>query len=678
MLAALDEVPRDHSLREAYLRHFGSATAAIVEIFGDLSVLDRAVAVVEAEIRNRPPGDPIQTVGLYGLVLLARLRSGQGRDTRSVQTLIAACLRARASLPPDHPSLPEITDELRRSFRQLHEQTGEVEALSEAIRWTRNALHEATDPNESWYIRSDLGDVLRVLYERHPDPKLIDEAMQHLRKCLNEVPTARGDHPDEQSVVLGRLGNAWRARYQQGGDVSDLVRAVEALRASLAATPAGCDNTVTVAGNLVGTLRMLYDETNDESHVYEALRVGRVVADSAQRWSPAELRSVNNVAVTLLDLWRRSGDSQAADIARSLLERVVTDTADDDPDLPGRLSNLGQAVFETRRFDHDRGAVERSVQFHRQALAVLPARHPNRPGYLSELGSRLVTLHQLVGDVSLLEEAHERLAEAVSLAPATMPGRNTFVVNYVVVLVARFDTVGEIQAITDAVRVARNALDGLPAEHPDRVQLLRALARALKSRRSRLADVAAGREARALLAEAARTVHDGPLTRAVTANMAGLLAMDDGDWREATEHFAYAIALLPGLASRRLSRRDRESQLALLTGLIQRAAACAAATGAAKSAVTLLERGRGILLRQALENHSDLTDLRRWRPDLADRFEDLRQRIDLASIATGLADQGVSFDHLLARHDLAQQWQRLIDEIRSVPNFEQFPRYTSR
>jgi hypothetical protein len=269
-----------------------------------------------------------------------------------------------------------------------------------------------------------------------------------------------------------------------------------------------------------------------------------------------------------------------------------------------------------------------------------------------------------------LEEARERLAEAVSLARATMPGRNTFVVNYVAVLVSCFETTGELQTLDDAVRVAREAVAGLPAEHPDRVHLLRALALALKSRRRRLGDTVAGREARSLLAEAAQTGHDGPLRRALTANMAGLLAMNDGDWREAAEHLAYAIALLPDVASRRLSRRDRESQLSLLTGLIQRAAVCAVAVGAAKSAVVLLERGRGILLRQALEGHSDLTDLRRWRPDLADRFEDLRQRIDVVSIATGIAGDGFNFDHIHARHDLTRQWQQLIEEIRSVPNFE--------
>ena len=78
------------------------------------------------------------------------------------------------------------------------------------------------------------------------------------------------------------------------------------------------------------------------------------------------------------------------------------------------------------------------------------------------------------------------------------------------------------------------------------------------------------------------------------------------------------------------SRCAGRVQLIGISDVGSRAAACCLELGETSLAVELLERGRGFLLRQALDMRADLTSLERVRPDLAARFTELRVRLDTA------------------------------------------------
>jgi hypothetical protein len=130
--------------------------------------------------------------------------------------------------------------------------------------------------------------------------------------------------------------------------------------------------------------------------------------------------------------------------------------------------------------------------------------------------------------------------------------------------------------------------------------------------------------------------------------------------------FTLAVDLLPRTAPRSLLRIDQEHHLGSFAGLASDAAACALDAGDPELALRLLEQGRGVLLAQAVDARSDLTELRACRPDLAEEFERLRDALDPEPTTAA------SLLSALARHELAEWWEALLADIRAQPGFERF------
>ena len=90
-----------------------------------------------------------------------------------------------------------------------------------------------------------------------------------------------------------------------------------------------------------------------------------------------------------------------------------------------------------------------------------------------------------------------------------------------------------------------------------------------------------------------------------------------------------AVALLPQMAARHLTRADRERSIAKLTGVPASAASAALAAGQPNRAAELLEASRGILVAGTIDaRSSDLGQLRETDAELAGRFEALLTRIE--------------------------------------------------
>jgi hypothetical protein len=168
-----------------------------------------------------------------------------------------------------------------------------------------------------------------------------------------------------------------------------------------------------------------------------------------------------------------------------------------------------------------------------------------------------------------------------------------------------------------------------------------------------------------VFAEAAQVGSAAPLTRIEAARHAAALAAPTDPGRAAGLLEA-AVLLLPEVAPRQLRRGDQQYAIGRLAGLAGDAAALALADPAgtsrqrARRALRLLEAGRAVLLSQALDTRSDLTDLRQRHPDLATRFTDLRDRID-----TGPADETVPPEPD-SDTNAARWWDRLAQERRSL------------
>lgn len=137
------------------------------------------------------------------------------------------------------------------------------------------------------------------------------------------------------------------------------------------------------------------------------------------------------------------------------------------------------------------------------------------------------------------------------------------------------------------------------------------------------------------LAEAVEALRAGaldpsgaPSTRLDAARNWGRACLALGRPDQALEAFTMAVDLLPSVSPRHLVRDDQEFGLGQAVGLGAEAAACAVRHGDPSLAVRLLEQARGILLSQAFDADSDLTELAARAPELAARFVRLREHVD--------------------------------------------------
>ncbi|MFJ8158494.1 CHAT domain-containing protein [Streptomyces sp. NPDC094468] len=162
-----------------------------------------------------------------------------------------------------------------------------------------------------------------------------------------------------------------------------------------------------------------------------------------------------------------------------------------------------------------------------------------------------------------------------------------------------------------------------------------------------------------------------PVGAALAAAALGENAARAGDPTAAADAYATAIERLIALAPPALRRADGESRLTALRGLASEALACCLEAGRVAEGVLLFERGRGVILRQALAARTDLTELTEVAPDLAARLHALRTALSAPEGETpSPADTGLrvdSLDWLLdGITDPVERRRRIADEIEVV------------
>jgi len=148
-----------------------------------------------------------------------------------------------------------------------------------------------------------------------------------------------------------------------------------------------------------------------------------------------------------------------------------------------------------------------------------------------------------------------------------------------------------------------------------------------------------------------------------------------------------AVKLLPEIAPRQLARVDQQLALGNANGLASMAAASVLAnpndndtepTNAGK-ALQLLELGRAVLLSQALEIRTDLTDLKDVAPEMADAYDRLRNALNKQPASrTGTRTVGESIGVTRPvevppdRTVLYRQFNAVVEEIRQIDGFAGF------
>ncbi len=296
-----------------------------------------------------------------------------------------------------------------------------------------------------------------------------------------------------------------------------------------------------------------------------------------------------------------------------------------------------------------------------EAVAVL-AEEPRRgasPAQLTNLGNALLTRFDARGDIADLRgavEAQERVLELTPPGDWQLASRHNNAGN---ALAVAAQATGDRDLLAQAVEHYRTALrmtDPAAQERPSRAYNLGSMLELAAGDRLSGDGVAEGVH---MYAEAVRDGLVASLEWALAAALRwGDWASRRASWTEAAQAYGHALDAVQRLFREQLLREHKEAWLEQAQGLPGAAAFALVRAGRPGEAVEALERGRGLLLSEVLDqDRIDLTALAADRPELVEAY---------AAAATALRTAERADPTVTARLDAA------IAAIRAVPGHEGF------
>lgn len=631
--------PAGHPNRCVFQANLGVALQTRFERTGAVTDLNDAIRATRAAVTATPDGDPARPLRLNNLGAALRARFGLTGNMADVDDAITAGQAAVAATPAGHPACASRLNNLGIAFRARFERTGHLNDLDNAVQYGTAA-----------------------------------------------VDAAGAGHP-ELPAYLTSLANALMTRFDRTGALADLGKAVQARRAALDKTPASHPTWAGHLSNLGLALRIRFQNTGELADLDEAIRLGRAALDGMPDGHPVLASVLSNLGNALNIRFGRTGATADLDAAIHAMHEALKATPDGHPDRAGRLSDLGYGLLT--RFGRTGQPVDldEAVRFGRAAVDAIPADHPDRPRYLSNQVGALEIRSARTGALDDLTAAVQAARDAVAATPADHPDLSHRLADLSGALLAMFRHGGVLDDLEAAIQAARAALAASPDGHPREAGLLLNLGIALRTRFEHTGAPEDRDEASSFFVS---TAGPGPALPSVRIQAAAAAAslLAGRDPTKAADLLEGAVELLGEVAPRRLARSDQQYAIGGFAGLASDAAGLVLADASSNTtsqqratrALRLLEAGRGVLLSQALETRSDITELQRQHRGLADRFIDLRDRLDKAPDRSGPdangADLAMVTDRLGRTAEdqrlLAQQFAETLAEIRALDGFGSF------
>ncbi|MFB6842116.1 CHAT domain-containing protein [Streptomyces sp. NPDC056361] len=612
---------------------------------------------------------------------IALLEKAVSTDPGLLSGAVDLCRRIADAIRTDDPRRGAYLHNLGAALRVRFQRTGVVAHLDDAITVGRAAAEATpTDHSHRAAMLSGLGSALRDRFERVGDLADVHEAIDLLSAAVEAAPTS----DPHRAGYLSDLGGALGARFERSGGLADLDDCIVAGRAAVEATPAHHPDRVRHLSNLGAALRARFERSGGLADLDDCIVAGRAAVEATPAHHPDRVGRLSALGIALHLRFERVGDLADVHEAIDLLHATVEATPSEHPERAAYLSNLGAALY--RRFERSGvlADLDASIAVGRAAVEATPSDHHQRAMYLSNFAAALRARFEHSGGLADLDDAVTAWRAAVEVTTSDHHQQAMYLSNLGGAMRVRFGRSGVLADLDDSIAVGRAAVEATPTEHPERAVYLSNLAGSLRVRFMRGRERADLDAAVSALDQVRGMISAAPSNRIQAAwDVARLVAGSDAG--RAADAAEAAVRLLPEVTPRQLGRGDQQHALGQFAGLAADAAALVLADPRgsrqknAARALRLLEAGRAVLLSQALDTRSDLTDLIRHRPDLAARFIQLRDQIDRPTdtSASVWSEEGDAAKvgqarPLPDRHRLAHDFAHTLDEIRALEGFASF------
>ncbi|KAF8552255.1 hypothetical protein OG21DRAFT_1416447 [Imleria badia] len=588
----------------------------------------------------------------------------------------------REAVDLGHPDKPRPLNTLGYSFKARFERFGELSDLEHAIVTFRDVIDLTPRGHpEKLTGLNNLGTCFEIRFERLGELRDLEYAISMFRDAVDLTPHG---HP-HKARHFSNLGRSFRHRFERCGELSDLNHAISMLRDAVDLTPHGHHEKPGYIISLGNSFITRFNRLGELTNLEDAISTFRDAVDFIPRDHPDKPNQLNNLGISLLARFERLGELGDLEDAISTLKDAVDLTPHGHPEKPNRLNNLGISISSRSERFGELSDIDYAISTLRDAVELTIHGHQQQPMHLTNLGNTLLSRFNRLGELSDLEDAISRHRKAVDLTPHGHTHKPGYLNSLGTSLKCRFQCLGELSDLEHAISTLKDAVDITPHGHPSKSGRLGSLADTFRARFEHAGDLRDLEHAILLFSLAASDPH-GPIRLRVRSSQHWISCARRIHHHTLLHAYSVAISLLPQLAWIGLSLTDRYSELGRGANLVREAAAAVLDSGLPETAVEWLEQGRSIVWGELFQLRSAYEELSSVHPEHSRRLRELSAALEHASSTREKSLSTISEETQIAaqcikeslrqevdkHHTLAIKRDKLLQEIRGLPGFEQF------
>ncbi|KAG8795691.1 hypothetical protein FRC12_011300 [Ceratobasidium sp. 428] len=654
------------------LNSLGISYQSRFEYKGELSNLEESIFL---HIRAVTIDDNAQYTLDLGLALLDRFKRLGGDE--DLQNAIILAESALEDAPVRHVSRPKYLDGLGSALFCKFKQEGNIADLDRALSLEEEAvsLVPKTHSNRSAYL-NNISNMLARKYEHSGEPEYLDKAVLYQEEAVRLTPNTS---ITEKLEFLSSLGVYLLSRFERSNDIEDLHQTISCQLRSVELTLDDVTDKPRRLMNLGSALIRRYEACGNVLDIDDAisnLETALQLLPEAHADRPDYLGMLGLAYITRYRCLKQSDD---LDQAIDFQSQGVKLTPSHHIDLAVALGNLAGSLLTRFECYNDPEDLDWAITSYQQAIANTEAGHIALPLLLGNLGKALEDLYYYTNDATKLDQSISVRERAVLLIPAQHVQRPELLNGLGGIYYRQYRLSEDIVSINKAVEYYREAVELIPEGYANQSLWLLNLAKALQDRYEQQLELSDVNQALGALKVAANASSGNPLTRYDAAVNWGQLAQKHGR-PTVLEAYKVAIELIPRVVWLGRPTSARYSELIPhVHAVVYEAAEVAVSEGAFDLALEWLEQGRSIVWTQRMHLRNPVDALREHDYELASRLRQVAR--DLENIESEAAE-----DHTLSLSNtrdsleqaarahcrLADDWDRLVSEIREIPGFERF------
>ena len=671
---AIDRRPGDQQFQLTALDNLANLLGDRYESTGNAADLEEAVRIARLVIKLASDNHPKRALWLNNLGSHLRNQYLSKGAMIDLDDSIQVGRQVTDLTPVTHPFRLTFLNNLANRLGDRYTRIGEVTDLEEAIQIVGNLIDSVPEdhPDRATFLHA-LGNSLETRYFRTGVVFDLEKALQVLQQAVNLT-------SDDSHALASRLNDlaiALDDQYVRYGAVADLENMIDLAQRAVDVTPSEHPSRSKRLNNLSNHLWKRYSRLGAMVDLDESVQIGRKAILLTPKDHPDLPMWLSNLGIRLADRYERVGAIADLEEAIRVARQAVDLTPNDHIERTRWLDNLGNRLTDWYLRTGTLSSLDEAIAIAREANMMIANDHSKRWGWLNNLAIRLVYRFKEAGTIADLREAIRVTQEVIASMPEDDPNRVVMVSNYGCHLHDQYLSTRSIDDLDEAIRISRQALNLTPQGHPDRARGFGNLGMELEDRYLKAGAISDREEAMTCHRFVLNQLSWPPLGRLLAGKKVFKLCIDASDWEEAYESSSIAISLVPRMLSRSLQNPDRQYMMAQIVGLACDATAAVFHIGkSALTALQLLEIGRGGLATSLQDIRTDVLDLHKTHPELAEQFTSLRDELEQPIIQNHLSVKEGQYEFSQEgaghRYDKGRMLDNLISEIRLRPGFESF------